>query len=99
MLRCETASGEDGFAAFADSLDGDERRWFDEVLLGSGKTQASSLSPAEILREQIRELWRAELERRRGALPANGGDETIVRRMELTTRIKRLRQAAWSAKQ
>ena len=97
VWRDETASGEDGFAAFADSLDGDERRWFDEVLLGSGKTQASSLSPAEILREQIRELWRAELERRRGALPANGGDETIVRRMELTTRIKRLRQAAWSA--
>jgi len=92
----EVDSGTDHFAAFQQALDESERTLFDRILLGAGKAQASALPPSEIMQEHVRLLWKAELERRRGALPVDGDDETIVRRMELTTRIKRLRQAPWS---
>jgi len=91
----EVDSGTDCFAAFQESLDETGRALFDRILLGAGKAQASARAPSDIMKENVRGLWKAELERRRGALPADGGDETIVRRMELTTRIKRILQVPW----
>ncbi len=91
------ARGEDRFAAFAESLDPAARGWFDAVLLNAGKMQASGLPATEALKEFVRGLWRDELTRRRGALPAQGGAETDAQRMKLTMDLKRLQQAKWSA--
>ncbi len=94
--RDEVVSGEDRFAAFAESLDSVSRGWFDLILLNAGNMQASGLSAAEILKEFVRSLWCDELARRRGALPAQGGAETDFRRMKLSMDLKRLQQVKWS---
>ena len=94
--RRQAETGEDATAAFAESLGPDERRWFDAVLSGAGRTQASERGRVEILRDFLRALWRALLERRRGALPAAAcDDETAMARLRMTADLKRLELAGW----
>ena len=93
VWRSECASGEDRLAAFGEMLSGDERKWFDTVLLSQGKTQESSLSADEIAGDFVRTLWRARLGRLRGDLSADGGDD--MKRMKLTMDMKRLATIRW----
>jgi DNA primase len=94
--RIEAASDEDAFAAFSAGLAGRDRALFDTVCVEAGKTESSSLSPTDIMQEYVRSLWEARLKRERGALPADGDTEVSLRRMRLTTDIKRMRQVRWN---
>jgi DNA primase len=90
----ESARGEDMFGEFATALAEPERGWFDRLLVGSGKTEASSLSPADILKDFIRRLWSEKLKRRRGTLPCIG-EEADLERMRISMALKRLAQVKW----
>lgn len=93
--RAGVASGEDVLAAFADGLAPRERAWFDELMLSAGRTNASSLSPVEIMQDYVRALWCDCLKRRRGSLPAAGGPETDIERMTISADLKRLNMVKW----
>ena len=94
--RMEMASGEDAFAAFAASLAGQERAWFDAVLVEVGKTQPSTRSATDILQEFVMSFWETHLKQVRGTLPAVGDSEANKERMKITMDLKRLRQARWA---
>ena len=94
--REQTASGEDCLGPFCDGLPDCERAYFDDALCQSGKCQASSLPTDGVMRDFVRSLWAACLERRRGDLSAASTDpETVRMRLGITTALKRLRQAPW----
>ncbi|MGN0832138.1 MAG: DNA primase [Kiritimatiellia bacterium] len=93
--RAEAAGGGDLMREFADRLGADERAWLDVVLLDGGKTQSSGLSPTDILQDFVRSLWSDALRRARGKLPAHGDPEADLRRMKLSTDLKRLSTARW----
>lgn len=90
VWRDGVTTGEDCFAAFADTLDDIDRKWFESVLAASGKSQASGLTPVEILQKFIGVLWRAFLSRECGALPINGGREIENRMAILSVMQQRL---------
>ena len=93
--REEATGGGDLMREFAAGLGADERAWLDDVLLNGGKTQSSGLSPTDILQDFVRSLWSDALRRVRGGLPANGDPETDLRRMQLSTDLKRLSTVRW----
>ena len=94
--RMEAASGEDAFAAFAESLAAQERAWLDAVLVEVGKTQSSTLSATDIMQDFVRSFWEAHLKQVRGTLPAVGDSETNKYRMKITMDLKRLKQVRWA---
>ena len=91
----EATDGEDLVAGFADALPMHERAWFDRALSESGRTGASGLGAEEILEDFVRAMWCARLSRDRGALPESDGDESVARRLKISSDLKRLRQASW----
>lgn len=93
--REEIAGGEDLIAPWGDSLAPRERRWFDSVLAGQGKSLECALTPMEILREFVRSLWADRLGRIRGELPASGGPESDMERLKLTMDLKRIGAVKW----
>ena len=93
--RAELARGEDVVRCLAAQLGPGERAWFDAVLLGSGKTQASGLSTTDILQDFVRSLWADALRRERGALPAVGDAAADARRLKLSLDLKRLATVRW----
>lgn len=93
--RAGVANGEDALAAFAEGLSPRERGWFDGLLLAAGRTDASTLSPVDIMQDYVRALWCDCLKRRRGALPAAGGPETDMQRMRISADLKRLNMVKW----
>ena len=95
LWRQECAKGEDLFAAFADALSPRERAWFDAILVGVGKSQASALSATDILKDFVRARWSERLRRRRGALPAVGDAAAETARVQLSMDLKRLSTARW----
>jgi DNA primase len=94
--RIEVSRDEDAFGNMVASLGGREREWFDAVCLNSGKTQASAMSPTDIMQDFIRSMWEAHLKRARGALPAAGDAQSDMRRMQISIDLKRFRQARWA---
>ena len=82
-------------AAFADGLAPRERGWFEELVLSAGRTDASTLTPVDIMQDYVRALWCDCLKRRRGALPAAGGPETDMERMKISADLKRLNMVKW----
>ncbi len=97
VWRSSLATGDDQFGAFAEQLEIAERTWFDAVLLGGAKAQASALSPVEILEDFVRTLWVAKLRRVRGELPAAGDAEAEARRLRISMDLKRLPRVKWHA--
>lgn len=93
--RAEVPEGKDLMQQFAAGLSSAEQVWFDAILLGGGKTQASNMSAAGILQEFVRVLWIEALKRERGGLPANGDDTADLRRMQISMDLKRLSSARW----
>ena len=93
--RAELARGEDVVRSLVAQLSPGERAWFDAVLLGSGKTQASELSATDILQDFVRSLWADALRRERGALPAAGDAAADARRLKLSLDLKRLATVRW----
>ena len=94
VWREETAKGEDVFGDFAAALSPLERRWFDDLLVGSGKTQASQLTPVEILKDFTRRLWIEKLKLRRASLRAGDALQDLER-MKISMTLKRLSQVKW----
>ena len=95
--RAEVVKNEDLLQDFAGKLEGHEREWFDSVLLSGSKTEASGLSPTDILQDFVRTLWADELRRERGSLPASGDAEADLRRMKLSMDLKRLSSVRWAS--
>ena len=95
--RAECVENKDLFGDFSGSLQGHARAWFDSILLGGGKSQASGLSPTDILQDFVRTLWGDALKRRRGELPAAGDDEADLLRMKISMDLKRLQSVRWPA--
>lgn len=93
--REESLKGEDMFAAFAENLSRYEREWFDKVLLGAGKTEASAMTPIEILHDFARKLWIERLKRERNSTALDAGAESDIRRMKISMEIKRFASGAW----
>ena len=93
--RAEAAGGVDLMREFAAALGAEERAWLDDVLLDGGKAQSSGLSSTDILQDFVRSLWSDALRRVRGRLPANGNPEADLRRMRLSTDLKRMATARW----
>lgn len=94
--RKELVDGTDQMRGFAEALNANERTWFDEIMLNSGKSQSSELSVEHILQEFVRTLWCDRLRRERGELPATGDVEAEMKRMKLSMMIKRLPELGWS---
>ena len=95
--RQESVENRDLFGDIADGLQGHERTWFDSILLGGGKSQASGLSATDILQDFVRTLWGDALKRRRGELPASGDDAADMERMKISMDLKRLQSVRWAA--
>lgn len=95
--RAECVENNDLFGDFSGSLQGHARTWFDSILLGGGKSQASGLSATDILQDFVRTLWGDALKRRRGELPAAGDDEADLVRMKISMDLKRLQSVRWPA--
>ena len=95
--KLELKSSDDVFATFAAALSPREREWFDKVLAGSGKARTESMSATDIMQEFVRRLWVRRLTRLRGELAADGDDDALMKRMRLTTDIKRLDMIKWAA--
>ena len=93
--RQECVEERDLFGAFAETLQGPERAWFDAILLNGGLSQASGMSPTDILQDFVRTLWCERLKRDRGALPASGDVEADMKRMKLSMDLKRLQSVQW----
>ncbi len=94
--REEAKSGEDLFGKFSQNLTARERVWFDRIVEGSTRSDASELGAADIAKDFVRSLWMAALTRERGELPAGEEGDAAVRRLEISTDLKRLAHARWS---
>lgn len=93
--REESLKGEDMFAAFAEGLSRYEREWFDKILLGAGKTEASAMTSIEILHDFTRKFWIERLKRERNSIALDASAESDVRRMKISMEIKRFASGAW----
>ena len=93
--RAEVAGGEDLFAGVSAGLDGHERKWFDEILKATDRSASSGLDATDILQDFIRAMWIETLRREKGALPARGDDAADVKRMRISTDMKRLERVRW----
>ena len=93
--RAEVVKGEDLFAAFSEGLGQRERRWFDGVLMETEKSASSELDATDILQDFVRAIWIDALKRMRGGLPASGDAEAEIKRLRITTDLKRLARARW----
>jgi len=91
----ELTTGDDRLCGFAEGLQPNERKWFDSVIIESGKSEASELSATDIMQEFVRKFWIERLKRDRGDLPAAGDDEAGQRRLQISVDLKRLEQVKW----
>jgi len=85
----------DILAAFAAGLAPPSRTWFDRVIGDTGLTEVSALEPADILRDFARCIWSEALKRRRGGMSAAGDPGEEAARLDISIKLKRLRQADW----
>ena len=89
-------SGADALDNIADSLDGEEMKWFGDIVSSGGRSLSSDLSPAELAKEYARRLWCTWCLRKRGSLDASDDDdEAVIERMRLSSAINRLKTARW----
>ena len=95
IWRAEVVKGEDLFAAFAEGLGLRDRKWFDCVLMETEKSSSSELDATDILQDFVRSIWIEALKRMRGELPASGDAEAEMKRLRMTTDLKRLARARW----
>lgn len=96
VWRNEVAKGSDLMGEFSDTLEPSMRPWFDDVLLGAGKSQSSSLSVTDIMQGFVRELWSEALRRKRGELVAVGDEKADLERMQLSMDLKLLSSVKWA---
>ncbi len=91
----EVGSGKDTMSEFSAGLSGAEKRWFDKVLVESVKTDPCTMDAVDIMQNFTRSFWCERLKAERGGLPASGDDAAAVRRIAITTDIKRLKTVKW----
>ena len=93
--RAEVVKGEDLFADFEKGLGPRERKWFGDILRETRMSESCGMPATDILQDFVRAVWIEALKRMRGALPASGDAEADVRRMRISTDLKRLARARW----
>lgn len=93
--RVELASDEDAISVFAAKLDTRAQEWFDRIMSRTGTTDACARSAPDILQEFVRNLWCDRLRRERGSLPACGDSDSVMKRFQISTAIKRLNMVKW----
>ena len=92
------AKGEEMPADFAESLDANGRRWFEEAMLLAPASMSSGMDGRAIMRDFACELWLRHVERLRGALNAVPADrEELEWSCRLTCCIPPLRTKNWAA--
>ena len=75
----------------------EEKSWRDSAMVDSLKLQACGLSLSGIGQNLIRALWRAYLERKRGAMNANAQDESeFIAFAQITSSLRTLQQDRWT---
>ena len=96
VWRSECVENKDLLQAFGATLNGVERKWFDSILLGGGRVQATERDQKDVFEEFVRILWQEHLKRIRGELPATGDVEADATRMRISMDLKRLSSARWA---
>jgi len=95
IWRAEVVKGEDLFADFEKGLGQRENKWFGDILQETRKSESSELAATDILQDFVRAIWIEALKRMRGELPASGDVEADMKRLRITTDLKRLARARW----
>jgi len=72
-----------------------EGGWLDNLLLSVDRAALSELAPSRILQDILRQLWMAAVRRIQGALPVASTPENDLRRLTLSTTIRRLQRDPW----
>lgn len=93
--RTGVASGEDAMGSFAAGLPIGEAKWFEDIVLNIGRSDADQRLPIEVAKEYVKSIWIAHLERRRGELPVDGDREADERRIVLSAALKKMKLGSW----
>ena len=89
VWRNETINGADLMQVFVDRLSPSEQKWFNKISQTRNSTEISNLTASEMLKDIIYNLWDDALDRLQRSLPASGGEEVEIRKLQLAVEKKR----------
>ena len=91
----ETRGERNALSGLRKTLNASEIPLLDEVFIAKERAALSELEPRQILEDFLRRLWAAAVRRRLGELPSRGDDELERCRLELSVRMRKIRNAPW----
>jgi len=91
----ETRGNEQAMAELRGTLSETDGALLEGVFLSRERAALSELEPARILEDFLRRLWSDAIRRRLGELPARGDAELERTRLELSVRMRKLKNAPW----
>ena len=91
----ETRGNEQAMAELRGTLSETDGALVEGVFLSRERASLSELEPARILEDFLRRLWGDAIRRRLGELPARGDAELERTRLELSVRMRKLKNAPW----
>ena len=91
----ETHGNEQAMAELRGTLSETDGALLEGVFLSRERASLSELEPARILEDFLRRLWGDAIRRRLGELPARGDSELERKRLELSVRMRKLKNAPW----
>ena len=91
----ETRGNEQAMAELRGTLSETDGALLEGVFLSRERASLSELEPARILEDFLRRLWGDAIRRRLGELPARGDAELERRRLSLSMRMRKLKNAPW----
>ena len=91
----ETRGNEQAMAELRGTLSETDGALLEGVFLSRERASLSELEPARILEDFLRRLWGDAIRHRLGELPARGDTELERTRLELSVRMRKLKNAPW----
>jgi len=91
----ETRGNEQAMAELRGTLSETDGALLEGVFLSRERASLSELEPARILEDFLRRLWGDAIRRRLGEMPARGDAELERTRLELSVRMRKLKNAPW----
>ena len=91
----ETRGESDAMERLRGQLSETDRNRLENVFLAKERAALSELEPVRILEDFLRRLWSDCIRRRLGALPAHGDSELERNRLELSVRMRKLKNSPW----
>ena len=91
----ETRGNEQAMAELRGTLSETDGALLEGVFLSRERASLSELEPARILEDFLRRLWVDAIRRCLGELPARGDVELERRRLSLSMRMRKLKNAPW----